>query len=109
MIAASPRNPRHIICKRVLGLEGDVIRVPVTSRDDARTVKASASMSILSYAPALNAAATQPYVTLAQSCIQACGCASRSFVVLERTVVNKSTTLTCSAVRASAKVFCRVE
>ena len=40
MIAASPRNPRHIICKRVLGLEGDTVCVPVTSREDARIVKA---------------------------------------------------------------------
>ena len=46
VIAASPRNPRHIICKRVLGLEGDTVRVPVTSRDDARTVKARTRVSV---------------------------------------------------------------
>ena len=40
MIAASPRNPRHIICKRVLGLEGDTVRVPVASSHGARTVTA---------------------------------------------------------------------
>ena len=48
MIAASPRNPRHIVCKRVLGLEGDTVCVPVTSRDDARTVKVRSRIDIRS-------------------------------------------------------------
>ncbi len=48
VIAASPRNPRHIVCKRVLGLEGDTVRVPVTSRDDARTVKVRFCVSVQS-------------------------------------------------------------
>jgi hypothetical protein len=46
VIAASPRNPRHIICKRVLGLEGDTIRVPVASAHGARTVTARTVISV---------------------------------------------------------------
>lgn len=38
--AYSVQNPRHVVCKRVLGLEGDVIRVPWSSTNGpARTVK----------------------------------------------------------------------
>lgn len=38
--AYSVQNPRHIVCKRVLGLEGDTIKVPWSSTNGpARTVK----------------------------------------------------------------------
>ena len=29
--ARSVQNPRHIVCKRVLGMEGDVVLLPQTS------------------------------------------------------------------------------
>lgn len=31
-------NPHHIVCKRVLALPGDTVRIPVTSRADSLTV-----------------------------------------------------------------------
>ena len=38
--AHSVQNPRHIVCKRVLGLEGDTVKVPWSSTNGpARTVK----------------------------------------------------------------------
>lgn len=41
--AYSVQNPRHIVCKRVLGLEGDTIKVPWSSTNGpARTVKVPA-------------------------------------------------------------------
>lgn len=40
VVARSPQNPKHVICKRVLGLEGDTVHVPPSSRHGpSRTVK----------------------------------------------------------------------
>ncbi|GAB4821340.1 hypothetical protein N2152v2_008386 [Parachlorella kessleri] len=40
VIARSVQNPRHVVCKRVLGLEGDVVNIPSSSRWGlGRTVK----------------------------------------------------------------------
>jgi len=66
VIAASPRNPRHIICKRVLGLEGDTVCVPVTSRDDARTVKACSHVS------AIDGCISCGHLTCSTFCTSAC-------------------------------------
>lgn len=30
VMSRSPRNPKHIVCKRVLGLAGDTVHVPRT-------------------------------------------------------------------------------
>lgn len=32
MVARSAQNPRHVVCKRVLGLEGDVVRIPSSQK-----------------------------------------------------------------------------
>ena len=40
VVARSPTNPRLIVCKRVLGLEGDRVKVvPTAPLDVARTIK----------------------------------------------------------------------
>jgi inner membrane protease subunit 1 len=36
VVATSPLDPRMVICKRVLGLPGDVVNVDPTAADDAR-------------------------------------------------------------------------
>lgn len=32
VVARSAQNPRHVVCKRVLGLEGDVVRIPSSQK-----------------------------------------------------------------------------
>lgn len=32
VIARSVQNPRHVVCKRVLGLEGDTVNIPSSSK-----------------------------------------------------------------------------
>lgn len=40
VIARSVQNPRHVVCKRVLGLEGDTVTIPSSTRWGlGRTVK----------------------------------------------------------------------
>lgn len=39
VMSKSPRNPKHVVCKRVLGLEGDVVYVSRTSQRGPRYVK----------------------------------------------------------------------
>ena len=41
VIAYSPQNPRHVVCKRVLGLPGDRVAVPRTARDAPRSLVVS--------------------------------------------------------------------
>ena len=55
--AYSVQNPKHVVCKRVLGLEGSVIKVPWSSTNGpARTVKvvldACARLALLTEVPA---------------------------------------------------------
>lgn len=46
--AYSVQNPKHVVCKRVLGLEGDTIKVPWSSTNGpARTVKVVCSFLAL--------------------------------------------------------------
>ncbi len=43
MLARSMQNPKQIVCKRVLGLEGDEVRVaPSTQLGEGKIVKVSA-------------------------------------------------------------------
>lgn len=39
VVAYSPQNPCHVVCKRVLGLPGDEVPVARTSRSAPRTEK----------------------------------------------------------------------
>ena len=39
VVAYSPQNPRHVVCKRVLGLPGDEVTVSRTSRSAPRTAQ----------------------------------------------------------------------
>ena len=39
MVAYSPQNPRHVVCKRVLGLPGDEVTVSRTARSASRTTQ----------------------------------------------------------------------
>ena len=48
MIAVSKQNPKHTICKRVLGLEGDDVLVKQSSRyGPRRTVQVRVSVFVL--------------------------------------------------------------
>ena len=53
VIARSVQNPRHVVCKRVLGLEGDVVNIPSSTRWGlGRTVEVGGCHGTVSSSPA---------------------------------------------------------
>ncbi len=51
VISHSPQNPRHVVCKRVLGLAGDTVQVARTSQHGPTSVQVLPALTAWRLAP----------------------------------------------------------